>query len=51
MQDACGGSQPLVTLWEGEHLRFGACVVDVQSATIRFAAWQARPAAALLACQ
>lgn len=40
VQDACGGSQPLLTLWEGEHLRFGACVVDVQSATIRFTAWQ-----------
>lgn len=40
MADACGGSQPLLTLWEGEHLRFGACVVDVQSATIRFTAWQ-----------
>lgn len=31
-----------MTLWEGEHLRFGACVVDVQSATISFTSWQAR---------
>ncbi|KAL4430604.1 hypothetical protein ABPG77_005844 [Micractinium sp. CCAP 211/92] len=40
MADACGGSQPLVTLWEGEHLRFGACIVDVQSTTISFTSWQ-----------
>ncbi|KAL4436867.1 hypothetical protein ABPG75_004006 [Micractinium tetrahymenae] len=40
MADTCGGSQPLVTLWEGEHLRFGACVVDVQTATVSFTSWQ-----------
>lgn len=39
-QDACGGAQPLVTLWEGRDLRFGACVVDVQSATLTLASWQ-----------
>lgn len=40
-QEACA-AQPLVTLYEGASLRFGACVVDVQSATIRFASWQVR---------
>ena len=41
VQDACG-AQPLVTLYEGPNQRFGACVVDVQTATISFASWQVR---------
>lgn len=40
LQEACGGSQPLVTIYEGQSLRFGACVVDVQAATVSFASWQ-----------
>lgn len=40
LQDACG-AQPLVCLFEGHSLRFGAAIVDVQAASITFAAWQA----------
>lgn len=39
IQDACG-AQPLVTLFEGLSLRYGAAIVDVQTATITFASWQ-----------
>lgn len=38
-QDACG-AQPLVTLFEGRSLRYGAAIVDVQTAKITFASWQ-----------
>lgn len=42
VQDACG-AQPLVTLFEGRSLVYGAAIVDVQTATISFASWQVRP--------
>lgn len=41
VQDTCG-SQPLVTVFEGHSGRFGACIVDVHSATITYASWQVR---------
>ncbi|PRW57902.1 DNA mismatch repair Msh6 isoform X2 [Chlorella sorokiniana] len=39
MLDACG-AQPLVTLFEGRSLRYGAAIVDVQTAIVTFASWQ-----------
>jgi len=41
VQDACG-AQPLVTLFEGHSLRYGAAIVDVQTATVTVASWQVR---------
>lgn len=41
VQDACG-AQPLVTLFEGRSLRYGAAIVDVQTALITVASWQVR---------
>ena len=40
LQDSVGGPQPLVAIYEGGNSLFGACLVDVSTATVSLCQWQ-----------